>query len=483
MSEFANSRIAAGRPLVTRGLRISYHSAAVLAAAMDWFLIAISGLVGNVLYKSVWRYGAETLNTSLGIGAVGGILFLFLANYFKLYHLPALLKPERYLQNMIFSLLVMCVLLTFVLFLLHIGSDVPRIMVVYFTILVIMTLIPARLLFGKVLNIFFIEGALVGRRAVLIGEEAELDRLTPAKLLIWFGFQEVSRILIPTFVDLARGSEADEKVAYAIRVAREKGAEELLVAIAWNRVDLLQRVNAGLRASTLPVRLLPDQIVSTMMGEQLVSAHGPMVSIELQRAPLSSFQRRAKRSLDLTLATIAVMLLWPIMAMAAFAVRFDTSGPILFWQQRTGFDGDRFKICKFRTMSVLEDGADVVQAKPGDNRVTRVGAFLRRTSIDELPQLFNVLRGDMSLVGPRPHALSHDQEYRELISKYASRFHVKPGITGWAQVNGLRGETARLEEMERRIEFDLWYINNWSFGLDLWILLRTSFEVVRHKAY
>ena len=171
------------------------------------------------------------------------------------------------------------------------------------------------------------------------------------------------------------------------------------------------------------------------------------------------------------------------MLISALAIKLDSAGPIIFRQRRTGFDGYTFFINKFRTMSVMEDGPQITQTKPNDVRVTRVGRLLRQSSIDELPQLLNVIRGDMSLVGPRPHALAHDDHYGAMISNYAYRHHVKPGITGWAQVNGWRGETKRMEEMEKRIEFDLWDINNWSVSLDFKIMRRTCFELVQHRAY
>jgi undecaprenyl-phosphate galactose phosphotransferase/putative colanic acid biosynthesis UDP-glucose lipid carrier transferase len=151
----------------------------------------------------------------------------------------------------------------------------------------------------------------------------------------------------------------------------------------------------------------------------------------------------------------------------------------MFRQRRCGFNGREFTIYKFRSMTVLEDGTTIRQARPNDDRVTWLGRALRATSIDELPQLINVLRGEMSLVGPRPHALAHDTEYGRLIANYAYRHHVKPGITGWAQVNGFRGETAQLELMNQRIDLDLWYINNWSVWLDLRIMLRTCIEIAR----
>ena len=169
--------------------------------------------------------------------------------------------------------------------------------------------------------------------------------------------------------------------------------------------------------------------------------------------------------------------------MIAVLIKLDSPGPVIFRQRRNGLNAVPFVIFKFRSMTVLEDGSNITQARVGDHRVTRIGQFLRSMSIDELPQLINVLRGEMSLVGPRPHALAHDIEYEAKIQKYALRQQFKPGITGWAQINGLRGETPGVENMAERVEHDLWYINNWSLRLDFYILLQTCFEVIKHRAY
>jgi exopolysaccharide biosynthesis polyprenyl glycosylphosphotransferase len=169
------------------------------------------------------------------------------------------------------------------------------------------------------------------------------------------------------------------------------------------------------------------------------------------------------------------------MLLVAFAVKLDSCGPVFFRQRRQGFDGQDFNIFKFRSMTVLEDGAKIQQARKFDKRVTRVGRFIRATSLDELPQLFNVLRGEMSLVGPRPHAIAHDNHYEQLIRDYAIRRHMRPGLTGWAQVNGYRGETPRISDMETRVEHDLWYISNWSLALDIWILFRTVEALFQHR--
>jgi putative colanic acid biosynthesis UDP-glucose lipid carrier transferase len=189
----------------------------------------------------------------------------------------------------------------------------------------------------------------------------------------------------------------------------------------------------------------------------------------------------AKPVLDVVLAGLLLVLLSPMLALVSLAILLDSRGPLLFWQTRTGLNGRIFPIFKFRSMHVVEDGADVRQVVDGDIRVTRVGRIIRKLSLDELPQLLNVIAGDMSLVGPRPHALVHDEYYGAAISNYAIRQQVKPGITGWAQVNGARGATPTLAVMQRRVEFDAWYVVHANFALDLKILARTPLEVVRPR--
>jgi exopolysaccharide biosynthesis polyprenyl glycosylphosphotransferase len=185
--------------------------------------------------------------------------------------------------------------------------------------------------------------------------------------------------------------------------------------------------------------------------------------------------------MDIVIASVALVFLLPVMVLTAIAIKLDGPGPVIFRQRRKGFNGQEFVMLKFRTMSVQEDGAVVSQAMRNDPRVTAVGRLLRSASIDELPQLVNVLSGEMSLIGPRPHALAHDDYFQKIVSDYAFRHHVKPGLTGWAQCNGSRGATPSAEQIERRIKLDLWYINNWSLLLDVQILFKTFFEVIRKR--
>ena len=188
-----------------------------------------------------------------------------------------------------------------------------------------------------------------------------------------------------------------------------------------------------------------------------------------------------KRYLDVTIASIALVVALPVFVLIAVLIRLDSRGPIFFFQTRLGLNGRLFEIYKFRTMNVMENGDTIPQVCEHDRRITRVGAWLRSLSLDELPQLLNVIAGDMSLVGPRPHARAHDTYYAARIAEYQMRQSVKPGITGWAQIHGLRGETKTVDDMRRRVAFDIWYVRNANLATDLMVLLRTPFEVFRGR--
>jgi putative colanic acid biosynthesis UDP-glucose lipid carrier transferase len=247
------------------------------------------------------------------------------------------------------------------------------------------------------------------------------------------------------------------------------------------------------RVARLKERLL-DTTVSVSFFPQVLSAWLPNLHIEEVAGvplftscdtPFADWGRRVvKRASDLAIAAGTLLLAAPIMAVVAIAVKLSSPGPILFRQRRHGLDGKEIVVYKFRTMTCMENGANVTQAQRDDPRVTRLGRFLRKSSVDELPQLINVLQGRMSVIGPRPHALVHNDHYRQLIAGYARRHKVKPGISGWAQVHGCRGETKTVDDMRERVEHDLYYLRNWSLGLDLRIALKTLLLLLRDpKAY
>jgi Undecaprenyl-phosphate glucose phosphotransferase len=251
------------------------------------------------------------------------------------------------------------------------------------------------------------------------------------------------------------------------------------VLLPWSATETIDRCAETFSALPVEIHLGPEQVLYKF-EEATLSTLGPVASLQLTRRPLTRREIIQKRLFDLVLAAGALILATPLLVLVAILIKLDSPGPIFFVQRRYGFNQQPFRIIKFRSMRTLDDGAVIRQARVDDPRLTRIGRWLRRWNIDEIPQLFNVLTGDMSLVGPRPHALSHDREYEQRISRYARRHNVKPGITGWAQIHGYRGETDTEEKMRKRVEYDLFYIDNWSLWLDLKIMVRT---VLSHAAY
>ncbi|WP_036264207.1 undecaprenyl-phosphate glucose phosphotransferase [Methylocapsa aurea] len=466
----------------TRRFDISYQNIETIAGCLDIAVIVLASVFGGALYQYLWFGQSAGTEANLAVGIANSLLYVYVAGSRGLYRLPVLLEPSRYLGRIFVTWAVVGLFVTAFLFLLKGETEFSHGSMVSSAALQIVLLLLARWVAAKTSRSMMATGSLAGRRVVTVGEPEELARLSTAVLFRYFGLNEVARIS----VGANQGFSPDDVLIdldRALHEAREHGVDEFVVALRWSSKDLLETVRNRLRASPLPVRLLPDHTIRSVLGRRALSTSGPMLSLELQRAPLTPVERAFKRALDIVFASMAILLLSPLLAITAIVIKLDSPGPVIFRQRRNGFNTKPFIIFKFRTMTVLEDGATIKQARRGDHRVTRVGQLLRRSSIDELPQLFNVLQGDMSLVGPRPHALAHDNEYKVLISKYSFRHHVKPGMTGWAQVNGLRGETGRLDQMVERVKLDLWYVNHWSFGLDLSILLRTCFEVMRNRAY
>jgi putative colanic acid biosynthesis UDP-glucose lipid carrier transferase len=260
--------------------------------------------------------------------------------------------------------------------------------------------------------------------------------------------------------------------------AQRNAIQAVYIALpVWRSPRMIELVSQ-LRDTTASVYIVPDLSAFELIQARFVDIDGiPAVSI--CDTPFQGHCAVIKRSTDLVIATLALAMLSPLMIASALAIKLTSRGAVLFKQRRYGLDGEEILVYKFRSMTVCEDGAQVAQAKRNDRRITKIGAFLRRTSLDELPQLLNVVQGTMSLVGPRPHAVAHNEQYRKLIDGYMIRHKIRPGMTGWAQVNGLRGETETIEKMQKRVEFDLDYLRQWSLWLDLKILARTALAVTR----
>jgi putative colanic acid biosynthesis UDP-glucose lipid carrier transferase len=269
-------------------------------------------------------------------------------------------------------------------------------------------------------------------------------------------------------------------IADIANYVRLNSVSSIYICLPMRPDERVMRLLEELKDTTASVYFVPDLYAFDTMQAQVCDLDGiPLFAV--RETPFNGMNGVLKRGSDIVFATILLLMIWPVLLALAAGVRWSSPGPVLFRQRRYGLYGESIYVYKFRTMRVCEDGHTVTQAQRNDPRVTRFGSFLRRTSLDELPQLFNVLSGTMSLVGPRPHAVSHNEEYRKVIAGYMLRHKVRPGITGWAQVNGYRGETETVEKMQRRVEYDLDYLRNWSLRLDLNILVRTALLVWRDR--
>jgi putative colanic acid biosynthesis UDP-glucose lipid carrier transferase len=266
------------------------------------------------------------------------------------------------------------------------------------------------------------------------------------------------------------------RLADLITAGRSGAIDEIIIALPQSAERRIADVVRRLEHLPLRIRIvthIASDLVDVTPGRHHVSSIGPLGLLDVKSKPLKDWAPHIKRFEDVVVAGLALAFAWPLFLLIAAAIRLDSPGPVLFRQRRHGLNHQEIEVLKFRTMHVLEEGAAVRQATRDDPRVTRVGRILRKTSLDELPQLWNVLMGDMSLVGPRPHAIVHNEYYGEMLERYANRHQAKPGITGWAQVNGFRGETRTADEMRSRVEHDLHYIDNWSLWLDIKIMIMT----------
>ncbi len=465
-----------------RGIKsvLSYKSIGILVGTVEVGMITLGSAFGQVLYQWIADSAPVDLGAALGVGLLSSLLYILASRSAGLYGLPSLLYPAQHLKRALTVCAFVLLSLTAMLFLLKIGSQFSRGSLLGFAAAMLVLCCLTRIGAAGVIEELLRRDAIAGRPAFVVGDEDELATLSSSYLLRHFGVRETGRLAVDTGADHATLSARMEA---AMAEARAGQAKEFIVATKWDRAAGLHEIERALRASPLPARLVPQAEVRTIIGRNASPFAASSFTVELQRAPMGLAAQTAKRALDIVVASFAIVALMPVFMLAGCAVKLDSAGPIIFRQRRNGFDRRQFVIFKFRTMRVLEDGAVVRQARRDDDRITMVGRFLRRTSIDELPQLFNVLRGDMSLVGPRPHALAHDQEFTTLIGDYCMRHHVKPGITGWAQIKGCRGETSRPEHMQRRVDLDLWYIKNWSIMLDVNIMARTALDVIHHDAY
>jgi Undecaprenyl-phosphate glucose phosphotransferase len=333
-----------------------------------------------------------------------------------------------------------------------------------------------RLLMARLAERGLQRGVIEGRKMVAIGRGEALRDLRSQVRRDGPGAEIIDTIALdPTDPD-----SRDRALQRVQALAHRLPLEDIVIALPWQEHDHIRELVEGLSAIPATIHLAPDRSW-VWIRDPVLARVGRTHTLRLARAPLTFKDRALKRLFDIAVASGLLLVSAPLLALIAVCIRLESGGPVLFRQRRNGFNQREFRVLKFRTMTTLDDGDVIRQAERNDSRVTGVGRILRRTNLDEVPQLLNVITGEMSLVGPRPHAVAHDNEYEERIRLYARRHKVKPGITGWAQVNGLRGETDAVDKMIRRVEYDLYYIDHWSVMFDIRIMLATLFSLRSYR--
>lgn len=439
---------------------------------VDGVAIFLAALVAKWAYIVAFLQHSPEIGPYAVVGAVGAVIAVAAMHYQGLYDFEVLSEARGQTRRIFLGLVAAAMFLVAIGYLLKISEQYSRgWFAVWFT-LSAFAVLAVHVVNTRVLRWLRALGAFA-RNIVIYGSgdiaESVLRRvaMSPMNLRV-----------IGVFDDLSRDQTAQVPVSGGlsdlISFGQQRRIDEILIAMPMT--NELRIANLVEQLSLLPadIRICPSATAFRIPPKRLLDYEGLAV-LELERRPMEGWAPIIKNAEDKLLASFLLIAFAPFFVLIALAVKLDSRGPAIFKQRRHGFNHEVFTLYKFRTMHVVEDGPGIAQATRQDPRITRVGRFLRKTSLDELPQLFNVLRGDMSLVGPRPHALSHNEYYSTVLARYANRHKVKPGMTGWAQVNGYRGETDTPEKMRRRVEHDLWYIENWSVWLDVKILAMTPF--------
>jgi Undecaprenyl-phosphate glucose phosphotransferase len=464
--------------------RLPYHLVEPMVIAIDIVIAVTTCVIAGLGYNWVYFGHLPAIEPYVAIGVLASInvsAVLAARGDYVVMNLASFYYQVREV-TIVWS--GVCLILVGVAFLLKISEDFSRGATVSYFVLGLGTTLVWRQLLARFLGRAFTAGAFAPRNVIVIGEQ---DRLMASAAMLEIGrcgYTPIRTFQIAPeeFEPIGVSERSRALIKDAIEAARQEPVTEILLLIGWEHCATIENIAKMLNVLPIPIYLLPDTNVARYLDYRAITV-GTTLAAEIQRAPLSRTEQFLKRSFDLIGAAAVLFLLSPLMFVTALLIKLDSPGPVLFFQTRAGFNGRKFRIVKFRTMYVLEDGDDIRQATRADPRVTPLGRWLRRANIDELPQMLNVLMGDMSLVGPRPHAIAHNSEFEKLVANYAFRQHVKPGITGWAQVNGYRGETPTAELMAKRVEFDLWYIKNWSIWLDIRILFRTLILGLQPTAY
>ncbi|KAB2915286.1 MAG: undecaprenyl-phosphate glucose phosphotransferase [Hyphomicrobiaceae bacterium] len=433
-------------------------------------LVVSAAALAKLLYIATILVSAQDLQPYVLAGLAGGAITHYMLRTTGLHETLAIVEWRRHLLRLIGTIALSFLTLIAIAYLFKVSADYSRGWLLTWLMLVLILLPLGRMLSARVLAWLASAGYTV-RRIAVVARSGAGQRIAES-------LRGVPGIdVVGVFEDAAaQGGPGAKKpkpdIAELISVGQRNEIDEVVVALSEVPQQRTRQLLDELSVLPIDVWLCPSEIDVPVLS---MARLGQVNLLQVKPKPIREWGIFCKLALDYVAGALALVIFAPLMLLIALAVKLDSPGKVLFRQRRHGYNHRVIDVFKFRTMHVLENGDRIEQAKKDDPRVTRVGKFLRRTSLDELPQLFNVLRGEMSLVGPRPHAVAHNVLYSDRLHRYANRHCVKPGITGWAQIHGYRGPTDSPEKMRKRIEHDLYYIENWSLWLDVKILAATPF--------
>jgi polysaccharide biosynthesis protein PslA len=442
-------------------------SLAILATIVT--LMVIAGLIGAA-YQTVVYGAVGDVSFQMTAGFAAALLYSTSFLYKRAYTIPSYLRGAHRPARIFMSWNAAFLGLFVIAFLTQTTVSVSRAMAILFYAAGLVGMIGLESGIRTAIVHFLGTGAIQPRRVMLIGSRAATWEFT-RRLAAAVPQSERIGVRIAATAEVDEHASA-ETLSEAIATARALLPDEIVVLAPWSNGKLVEAVVAAFEQLPVAIHLDGGPVLARFNDPHLRRVGG-VSTVAIAELPLSPVQVILKRIFDIVGSLIGLLLLAPVFAVIALLIRRETKGPAFFVQDRLGFNQETFRIYKFRTMTTADNGSVIEQAKPNDMRITRLGRILRRTSLDELPQLLNVLKGDMSLVGPRPHAVAHDRDFEQRIRRYPRRLNIKPGITGWAQVNGFRGLTDTDDKMRRRVEFDLFYVDNWSLWFDVYIIILT----------
>jgi putative colanic acid biosynthesis UDP-glucose lipid carrier transferase len=442
-----------------------------VVAIIDVVLVIGAAVLAKLVYIALFLAYEPGHQPYVIAGLAGGVTIHYVMRALHLLEPTAILAWRSRFGEMLFAIGLSFLMLIAMAYLLKISASYSRGWLLTWLGLSALFLVVSRPVFARLLS-WLAAAGYTARRMAVVAEGVARERL-----LETLHGQSGVRV-VGAYAASNRHSESDGSIADLIAIGQRDEIDEVVIALTEAPEQHTARLVEALSVLPVDVWLCPTDFAMPILA---TSRLGPISLLQVQPKPIRDWGYVVKVAFDYIAAPICLGLFAPLMLAIAVAIKIDSPGPVFFRQRRHGFNHRIIDVFKFRTMRVAENGDRIVQATKGDSRVTRVGRFLRRTSLDELPQLFNVLRGEMSLVGPRPHALAHNHHYRDRLDRYASRHCVKPGMTGWAQINGLRGPTEDPEKMRLRLSMDLYYIENWSLWLDLKIIAATLFVGFVHR--